>query len=64
MDCRELDLVGTPQAFFLEKAKVGLNDGRDFGEAGEGFVRLNFGCPRALLKQGLSLMGSALSERR
>ncbi len=64
LDCSELDLDTSPQAFFLEKAKVGLNDGRDFGEAGEDFVRLNFGCPRGLLAQGLTQMGSALSERR
>ncbi|MEA3325784.1 MAG: PatB family C-S lyase [Chloroflexota bacterium] len=63
LDCRELDLEMAPQAFFLEKAKVGLNDGGDFGKAGEGFVRLNFGCPRALLQQGLGKMKTALIER-
>ena len=64
LDCRELDLEMAPQAFFLEKAKVGLNDGGDFGKAGEVFVRLNFGCPRALLQQGLTQMKLALTEER
>ena len=30
-----------PASFFLEKARVGLSDGRDFGQ--HGHVRLNFG---------------------
>jgi len=64
LDCRDLDFGMTPQALFLEKAKVGLNDGGDFGKAGEGFVRLNFGCPLALLQQGLTQMQTALTERK
>ena len=64
LDCRDLDLGMSPQTFFLEHAKVGLNDGSDFGKAGEGFVRLNFGCPRALLLQGLTRMQTALREMR
>ena len=63
LDCRDLDVEMTPQALFLEYAKVGLNDGGYFGKAGEGFVRLNFGCPRALLQQGLTQMQTALIER-
>ena len=63
LDCRELGLDASPQAFFLQKAWVGLNDGADFGAVGEGFVRLNFGCPRALLEEGLTRMKTALAER-
>jgi cystathionine beta-lyase len=44
----------------LERAKVALNDGKTFGAGGEGFVRLNFGCPRALLSEGLERMRKAL----
>ena len=62
LDCRELDLGMSPQSFFLNKAKVGLNDGGDFGKAGEGFLRLNFGCPRVMLQQGLTQMKLALTE--
>jgi len=39
-----------------------LNDGGDFGKAGEGFIRLNFGCPRVMLQQGLTQMKLALIE--
>jgi cystathionine beta-lyase len=60
LDCRGLNLKTSPHHFFLEKAKVGLNNGSDFGEEGDGFVRLNFGCPRALLKQGLDQMEEAI----
>jgi cystathionine beta-lyase len=60
LDCCRLELDLSPQKFFLEKAKVGLNNGSDFGDEGEGFVRLNFGCPRALLKQGLDQMAEAI----
>lgn len=63
LDCRGLGLERSPHKFFLEEARVGLNEGADFGEAGAGFVRLNFGCPRALLKEGLSRMKAALSQR-
>ena len=63
LDCRGLGLSITPQQFFLEQARVGLNDGADFGEAGEGFARLNFGCPRAVLEEGLTRMKTALDKR-
>jgi cystathionine beta-lyase len=62
LDCQGLALDRSPQAFFLEEAKVGLNKGADFGETGAGFVRLNFGCPRALLETGLSRMKAAVSK--
>ncbi|MDO8932793.1 MAG: PatB family C-S lyase [Rhodocyclaceae bacterium] len=53
--------TGNPQQFF-EAAGVGLSDGADFGTPG--FVRLNFGCPRALLEQALDRMAAALSPLR
>jgi len=56
IDCRNLG-VKKPAAFF-EDAGVGLSDGNSFG--GEGYVRLNFGCPRPLLRQALERMERAL----
>lgn len=64
LDCRGLELDRSPHKFFLEEAKVGLNDGATFGEAGTGFVRLNFGCPRQLLEEGLGRMKTAVSKIR
>ena len=59
-----IDVRGTgvsgPVRFF-EEAGVGLQDGCDFD--GAGFVRLNFGCPRSVLKEALSRMSRALETR-
>ena len=59
LDCRSLDLPTDPYTFFLEKARVLLNDGRTFGPGGEGFVRLNFGTSPTLLREILDRMRSA-----
>ncbi len=45
--------------FFIREAKVGMNDGAMFGEGGEGFMRMNLGCPRATLKQALDRIKAA-----
>jgi cystathionine beta-lyase len=60
IDCRASGIDGSPQAFFLQHAKVGLSDGAIFGPGGEGFVRMNMGCPRATLIEALERMQSAL----
>jgi len=52
----ELDM-DDPVRFF-ENAGVGLSDGREYGC--EGYVRLNFGCPRKTLMEGLERMRSAM----
>jgi cysteine-S-conjugate beta-lyase len=62
LDCRRAGIPGhDPYTFFLEKARVGLNDGATFGRGGAGFVRLNFGCPRPMLTDGLERMRKALA---
>jgi len=61
LDCRQAGIPGNaPRAFFLQQARVALNDGLDFGPDGAGFVRLNFACPRARLMQALDRMRGAL----
>ncbi len=62
LDCRDAGLPGNPHPFFLNHAGVALNNGADFGPGGDGFVRLNFGCPRALLVEGLERMRAALAK--
>jgi len=52
-----------PQDFLLKEAKVAVNPGSWFGESGEEYVRLNFGCPRDHLKKGLQRIEHALSSR-
>ncbi len=58
IDCRKLE-IRNPAGFFLQEG-IGLSNGRDFG--GEGFVRLNFGCPRKLLLQVLDRMKQAVTN--
>ena len=59
LDCRSLPFSNDPYSFFLQNARVGLNNGVDFGDAGKGFVRLNFACPRLMLEEGLQRMRKA-----
>ncbi len=62
LDCRQANIPqDDPHTFFLERARVALNDGQAFGPGGRGFVRLNFGCPRSLLLQALDRMREALT---
>ncbi len=46
-------------AFLRTDAQVGLNDGPSFGPGGSGFARLNFGCPRTVLREGLTRIAEA-----
>ncbi|MBW4437530.1 MAG: PatB family C-S lyase [Pleurocapsa minor GSE-CHR-MK-17-07R] len=62
VDCRSLPLPeGTsPAQYFIDTGKVGFNDGAAFGEAGKGFVRINFGCSRETLMDALERMRAAV----
>lgn len=62
-DCRSAGIGGNPFRFFLKQAKVALNDGLHFGPGGDGFVRLNFACPRSILLQALERMRAALEVK-
>lgn len=50
LDCRRLGL-DDPQGFFLERARVYMNNGGDFGDPN--CVRLNFACSRDTLNEVL-----------
>jgi cystathionine beta-lyase len=62
LDCREGAAAADPHRFFLDRARVALNAGPDFGSPGAGFVRLNFGCPRSTLAEGLQRMAAAMEQ--
>lgn len=49
--------------FLVQQAGVGLNDGLSFGKQGEGFARINFGCPKSVLAEGLQKIAAALAAR-
>jgi cystathionine beta-lyase len=62
-----LDLRGLgeakPAEMLMQQAKLAVNEGAWFGEGGEGFVRLNFGCPRSTLEEGLRRLCAVLEQR-
>jgi cystathionine beta-lyase len=60
IDARELRSADALQ--FFSDAGVGLYDGALFGAPG--FVRLNFACPRPLLKKALERMARAVEALR
>jgi cystathionine beta-lyase len=60
-DCSDSKL-SNPYSFFLEKAKVALNDGVPFGTGGRGFVRFNFGTTRRLVAEGLERMKKGIDS--
>jgi cystathionine beta-lyase len=63
LDCRQAELPCRPGEFFLQNARVALNEGDLFGAGGEGHARLNFGCCRDLLTRALEQMEAALLAR-
>ena len=44
----------------VHEAGVVMNKGSMFGSGGEGYFRLNFGCPKATLQKALEQMEEAL----
>jgi cystathionine beta-lyase len=64
LDCRELHLDDdSVQQFFLKEAKLALNPGPSFGPGGEGFMRLNIGCPRSMVEQAMEQLKLAYQIR-
>lgn len=54
IDFRDLLKDVMPAADFLRGAGVALNKGESFGDGFHGYGRLNFGCQRSMLMEGLS----------
>lgn len=62
IDCRGLGLNDKEiQDLLTSKGKLALEPGTKYGPGGEGFVRMNIGCPRALLNDGLNRLKQAFS---
>jgi cystathionine beta-lyase len=62
LDCRRLQVPEgeTTQKHFLERARVALSEGSDFGERGRNYVRLNFATSAEILDEMLSRLSGAL----
>ncbi|NDW11667.1 putative C-S lyase [Bacteroides sp. 214] len=60
LDCRELGLSQENLLrFFEDGAHLALNNGAMFGANGEGFMRINVGCPRVTLEQAMKQLRDA-----
>ena len=63
-----LDFTGTGmddaeiQRRFKDDAKVVCNTGQSFGAGGDGFMRLNFACPRSMVEEGMERIVGAFSD--
>jgi cystathionine beta-lyase len=63
LDCRGLGMCdGELSSFFIDEARVGLNEGVSFGSAGSGFMRMNVGCSREMVREALERIRSAVER--
>lgn len=63
LDCRGLGLdEAALKSWMRTRARVAMNEGHTFGEEGRGFLRFNFGCPRATLTEALQRIERAAHE--
>lgn len=61
LDCSALGMKSQDKLMnlFLEKGKLALNSGTDYGPEGSQFARMNLACPRSLVEDGLRRLKSA-----
>lgn len=64
LDLRHAGLGDDPSATLLERGRVALNAGAEYGPGGEGFARLNVATSRAILDEALDrLVATVRGER-
>ncbi|MFD9627968.1 MalY/PatB family protein [Peribacillus muralis] len=62
IDCRDLGLTDIEiKDRLIHQGKLALEPGSKYGPGGEGFVRMNLGCSRATLQEGLKRLKIAFS---
>jgi cysteine-S-conjugate beta-lyase len=64
LDCRALGLGDDPAAAFLDRGRVALSPGPDFGTQGNGYARLNMGTSPALITEAVRRMAAAVPAAR
>lgn len=65
LDCRKLGMKGKElQDFFVNRAKVGMNEGSTFGPGGEGFMRMNLATTLETVKRAMEQIEKAISSIR
>lgn len=60
LDCRDLGLGDDPAEVFLQRGRVAVNSGTDFGTGGAGFVRMNLATSPELITEGVRRMAAAV----
>lgn len=61
LDCRKLNLTQDELvSFFINKARLALNNGITFGDEGMGYMRMNLACPRIILEKALNQLKEAI----
>ena len=65
LDCRGLGLTNQELInLFVDRAHLALNDGAMFGDEGEGFMRLNLGSPRSVIREALDTLIDCVAKGR
>ncbi|GAB3803481.1 MalY/PatB family protein [Virgibacillus kimchii] len=65
IDCSGLNMDNKElKKFMIEEAKVGLNAGAEYGDEGGQFMRMNLGCPKATVEEGVRRIVDAVAVRR
>lgn len=64
IDCSKLEMDNKSlKKFMIEKAKVGLNAGLEYGNEGETFMRMNIACPKETLEEGVKRIINAINSQ-
>jgi len=61
LDCRALDLGDDPAQAFIDRGRVALSHGPDFGVPGRGFARLNFATSSDIVTEAIVRMARTVS---
>ena len=65
LDCKKLyNAHKQITDFFYKEAKLGLSDGKLFGNGGERFMRLNFGTSSMIISKALKQLSEAYARAR
>lgn len=65
LDCRDLKMTDAElKHFFIEECGLGLSPGRQFGEQGSGFMRMNLGTQRSIITEALERIELAILRRK
>lgn len=60
LDCRALALGPDPSTVFMERGRVALSRGLDFGREGAGWARLNYGTSPELVEEAIDRMSATV----